>query len=618
MENVLKAVSKTDEALRVANYIVLFGGRDLEGIGSTRKNQDGTRGEFFSPEVELKSPYTDNGQLYVDWEHGRDPEGAGLDADEVLGYVDWKTATKDDKGWFVERVLNRRSKYVQWLEELIEAGLVGNSTEPVQKGVEKKENGEIVKWPLKRDTLTVMPMEPRMLTENMVTAMKALHITLAETPGDEAGMTDKSKGGNVSDPIQETANMEKEDFKAMLDAQKTDLKTELSEVIKAEAETAAKSAVDEAIKALPEVKTGVNIVVTKDPGDVPFKSVGENLIAIANQTKGITHPRIRALKALDMKFSEDMKASGLNEGVPSQGEFLLDPTLTSMFLKPIHEKGVFSSLVNRLPVAPNSNYGWINGVDETSRATGSRWGGVQGYHGAEAGLKTGSKPAFRRINWELHKTYVLMYATDELLQDANLLTAICNQAAAEELDFMVNDDILNGIGGDRAIGVLQSGALISVARYATSEVVHADIVNMWKRMSPRSKGNAVWFINPDVHGELDELTFTAGTTGILSPYVTYDSSGVMRIYGRPVVETEFSASLGTAGDILLADMNEYLFWERGPIESASSIHVQFLYDETCFRWVYRTDGQTALASALTPYKGSNTQSPFVSLSASTS
>lgn len=613
-DNALKAISKTDDALRVANYIVLFGGRDLEGIGSTRKNQDGTIGEFFGQDVELKSAYTDNGQLYVDWEHGRDPEGAGLDADEVLGYVDWKTAVKDDKGWFVERVLNRRSKYVQWLEELIEAGLVGNSTEPVQKGIEKKENGEIVKWPLKRDTLTVMPMEPRMLTENMVTAMKALHITLAETPGVEAGMTDKTKGGNVSDPIQEIANMEKEDFKAMLDTQKT----ELVDVIKAEAEAASKKAVDEALKALPEVQKGVNIVVTKDPGDEPFKSVGENLIAIANLSKkGITHPRIQALKAMDMQFSADMKASGMNEGVPSQGEFLLDPTLSSMFLKPIHEQGAFTKYVNRLPVAPNSNYGWINGIDETSRAS-TRWGGVVGYHGAEAGLKTGSKPSFRRINWELHKTYVLQYVTDELLQDVNMLTAIVNQSSAEELDFMANDDVLNGIGGDRPIGVLNSGALISVARAATSAVAHADIVNMWMRMSPRSKSKAIWFINPDVHGELDELTFTAGTTGILSPYISYDSSGVMQIYGRPVVETEFNATLGTAGDILLADMGEYLFWERGPIEAASSIHVQFLYDETVFRFVYRYDGQTALASALTPYKGSNTQSPFVSLSASTS
>ena len=137
-------------------------------------------------------------------------------------------------------------------------------------------------------------------------------------------------------------------------------------------------------------------------------------------------------------------------------------------------------------------------------------------------------------------------------------------------------------------------------------------------MLPRSKARAKWYINSEVHDQLDQLTFTSGSTGILSPYVRYDSNGVMNIYGRPVVETEFNAALGTAGDILLADMSEYLMWEKNAIEAASSIHVQFLTDQTAFRFIYRYDGQTALASAITPYKGTATQSPFVTLSASTS
>jgi hypothetical protein len=49
-----------------------------------------------------------------------------------------------------------------------------------------------------------------------------------------------------------------------------------------------------------------------------------------------------------------------------------------------------------------------------------------------------------------------------------------------------------------------------------------------------------------------------------------------------------------------------------------SIHVQFLTDQTAFRFIARYDGQTALASAITPYKGTATYSPFVTLSASTS
>jgi hypothetical protein len=173
MDNALKTISRTDDELVVGNYIVLFGGRDLEGHGSESVNADGSKGEYFTADTELESSYTKTGYLHVDWEHSN----GELD-DEILGLVDWKTARIDDKGVFVERVLNRRSQYVQWLEGLIDAGLIGNSSEAVPAGVQKAADGQIQRWPLYRDSLTVQPMEPRMITENYIQAFKALGITI--------------------------------------------------------------------------------------------------------------------------------------------------------------------------------------------------------------------------------------------------------------------------------------------------------------------------------------------------------------------------------------------------------------------------------------------------------
>jgi len=161
MKNHLKAVSQTETELRVANYMVLFGGRDLTG-------------EFFTKGTNFQSNYTDLGVMYVDFEHGRDAEDAGNSADNVLGVVDWKSAKVDDKGIFVERVLTRRAKYVEYLAQLIEAGVMGTSSEAVSRSVRKKSGGEILEWPLQRDSLTVTPMEPRMVTENILQAAKAL------------------------------------------------------------------------------------------------------------------------------------------------------------------------------------------------------------------------------------------------------------------------------------------------------------------------------------------------------------------------------------------------------------------------------------------------------------
>ena len=175
--NTLKAVSKTDNELRVANYIVVFGGRDLEGTVNANKNPDGTTGEFFTQKTLFDSAYTSTGHLLVDWEHG---EGKAVDGsgapggDDILGYVDWKTANVDDGGLWVERVLNRRSKYVQYLETLIDAGMIGTSSEAIPHQVQKAATGEITSWPLRRDTFTVSPMEPRMMQGNVLQAAKAL------------------------------------------------------------------------------------------------------------------------------------------------------------------------------------------------------------------------------------------------------------------------------------------------------------------------------------------------------------------------------------------------------------------------------------------------------------
>jgi hypothetical protein len=49
------------------------------------------------------------------------------------------------------------------------------------------------------------------------------------------------------------------------------------------------------------------------------------------------------------------------------------------------------------------------------------------------------------------------------------------------------------------------------------------------------------------------------------------------------------------------------------MESASSMHVRFLNDEMAFRITFRVDGHALWNSALTPFKGTNTLSPFVTL-----
>lgn len=168
--NHLKALSKTNTELIVGNYMVLFGGRDLVG-------------EYFTKNTQFDSNYTNIGMLYVDFEHGLDPDDLGNDDSNVLGVVDWKSAKVDEKGIFVERILNRRASYVDYLSELIDAGVIGTSSEAVRGKTAKNQDGEITLWPLKRDSLTVTPMEPRMVGGNVLAAAKSLAAVFPNNKG---------------------------------------------------------------------------------------------------------------------------------------------------------------------------------------------------------------------------------------------------------------------------------------------------------------------------------------------------------------------------------------------------------------------------------------------------
>jgi HK97 family phage major capsid protein len=307
----------------------------------------------------------------------------------------------------------------------------------------------------------------------------------------------------------------------------------------------------------------------------------------------------------------------LNETVGSEGGWILEPSFVGDLLKPLHDTGPFSSRAAKLPIGANSNSVTVRAVDETNRATGSRWGGIRGYRLAEAASKTASQPSFRLIELRLKKYAILMYATDELLQDTTALGAIMSQGASEELDFMINDDICNGLGVTGPKGILDSAALVAVTKEGgqlADTIVTQNIFKMWARMHPRSKSNSAWFINSDVTPQLYGLSLSVGTGG-MPMYMAPGSlpnapSGAL--LGRPVIETEFNPTLGDQGDILLADMSQYVMIDRD-VQAASSIHVSFGTDESCFRFVYRCDGQPKVAAPLTPYKGAGTLSPFVAL-----
>ena len=306
-------------------------------------------------------------------------------------------------------------------------------------------------------------------------------------------------------------------------------------------------------------------------------------------------------------------ASGLNETTPSDGGFLVQQDFVTELLKRTYETGILASKVKKIPISTNANGMKINAIDEDSRANGSRWGGVQTYWEGEADEITASKPKFRQMELSLKKLTGLCYATDELLQDAAALEAVIRQAFAEEFGFKIDDAILSGSGEGEPLGILNSGAIVTVAKEAsqTDIITVENLIKMWNRLWSRSRANAVWYINQELEPYL--YTLKIGDKPVYIPAGGLSEKPYGTLFGRPVVPIEQCSAAGEVGDIILADIGQYLLIDKGGIKSASSIHVRFLYDENVFRFIYRVDGKPIWTKPLTPYKGSATVSPFVTL-----
>lgn len=318
----------------------------------------------------------------------------------------------------------------------------------------------------------------------------------------------------------------------------------------------------------------------------------------------------------DPRLLYQAAAQGAGEFVGADGGFLVPREQGDDIILRLFGGEVLSRVRRRTLTVGNSIE--INVVDETSRAAGSRHGAVQGYRLDEGTGPTASRPKFAKLEWKPRRYAALGYATDELLADASLLAQVILDAFVDELQFMAEDDVINGTGTGMPQGMLVANCRVSVAKetgQAATTFLYENALKMWSRLNARHRRNAVWYVNQDVEPQLYSMALVVGTGGVPVFLPAGGASGApySTLFGRPVVPIEYAATLGTVGDVILCDPFEYWFFDRGEPSRATSLHVAFTTSEQAFRVVYRADGKCRWIAPLTPYKGSNTQSCCVTV-----
>jgi HK97 family phage major capsid protein len=284
----------------------------------------------------------------------------------------------------------------------------------------------------------------------------------------------------------------------------------------------------------------------------------------------------------------------------------------------VQEMGKLAPKCFQMPIGEGNDGVEAPFVDETSRATGSRWGGVQVYRGAEASAMTGAQPKLGKFELRLEDMFGLFYATDRVLRDATLLEALATKAFASEFAFKLDDEIVRGTGAGQCLGIIGNAPTVSVAKetnQAAATVNYQNIVKMYSTLLASCMSGAEWYINQTVLPQLFQMYLAVGTGGVpvYLPTGGASSSPYGTLMGLPVNVIEQAAALGTVGDIILANLsNDYALISK-PMTSASSIHVLFTSNQTTFRWVWPVIGKPVRSAAITPYKGSGTFGPFVTL-----
>lgn len=453
-----------------------------------------------------------------------------------------------------------------------------------------------------------MRVNVNQLKQNKIEAQSTLNALLDEQSSAKAAhlgfVTQAAKGTLVEadKPKADAAKASFDSFDARISAQRT-------LVLEAEKEVALAEATIKAMADSPVGETSIE-VGADHATKKPWESMGHKLMAVKAAAKGPQFTDQRLFSA----------ASGANETVDADGGFLVGTEDGGTLLEKTYETGILTRRVRKAPVGAGFNGAKYKLIDETSRANGSRFGGIQAYWGAEAAALTASQPKLRDLELKLKKLHGLMYMTDELLEDAVALEGFVNEWFPQEFGFKLDDAIFAGTGGGIPLGILNCPAVVEIAKetgQAADTVVIDNIYKMYAAMPASSLAKAEWYINVAVWPQLFKLVQTVGTGGapIFIPGGNVAGAPFGTLLGRPITPIEQASALGDSGDIVFADLSRYLLADKGSIKSAVSMHVKFLTDEMAYRWTLRIDGTPIPNSATTPFKGTQTLSPFVKLAA---
>lgn len=266
-------------------------------------------------------------------------------------------------------------------------------------------------------------------------------------------------------------------------------------------------------------------------------------------------------------------------------------------------------------VRPRATY-LGGGSDATISFTAFDQSGSKGVYGgvtvnwvSETGTKQDAGDLYyKQLKFEPKEVAGYIDVSNKLLRNASQVSGYIERQLSLAIQGSEDQKFVDGSGVGCPLGFIGHSSSIEISRNTASDVVYADLTNMYSRL--KFSASAVWVINQTVLPELMTMV-DAGSNLIWQPNAR---DGVpSTIFGIPVIYSDLLPTLGTKGDVCLIDLSYYGVRDGTSVAMFLDPYTQSVNQLTRIYVYWNVDGQPLITSPLLLRDGSNTVSPFIIL-----
>lgn len=339
-----------------------------------------------------------------------------------------------------------------------------------------------------------------------------------------------------------------------------------------------------------EKSSAIKLEATKMATEIEVKDVKVE-VKDEHVIKSVGDWMINLTKSPD-KIKMEQKASGMSEGTNADGGYLLTPQITSQIFGATIPGSVIYPKCFKLPIQSNSIKLPIFLNTGNSSTTPPRMYPIT----PDGGSKTGTKPVLYQKTLSLVTWSYLVYATEELLEDAPAFGGWIVQKIREKSGWDFDNLCLNGVAATNGFEGINTAAANSYRAACTvgATITKTSVINLVKGVLPQYQAGAEWYMSPNAWASAMDVLSTATTVNpSFGLVMSVDGSTLM---GKPVNVMPQMANLNSNGDILYGNFGTFVVAEKNGLNLAISRDFKFDTDEVAYRVTIRQAGASTIPS----------------------